>query len=76
MKDNLGDNSPLFSQEFFRYFRLSRARVQILLEDFGRFSDINPFYKTFRIDTRFGKVGASLEAQVLLPLKTLAYGVS
>jgi hypothetical protein len=61
----------LFGQEF----GLSRARVQILLDDFGRFSETNPFYNTFRVD-KFGRVGASLEAKILLPLKTLAYGVA
>ncbi len=65
-------NSALLGQEFIRYFWFSRARVQILLDDFGRFSETNPFYNTFRVD-RFGRVGASLEAKILLPLKTLAH---
>jgi hypothetical protein len=75
MRDHLRPNNPLFGQEFIKYFRLSRARVEIILHDFGRFSETNPFYKTFRVD-RFGRIGASLEAKVLLPLKTLAYGVA
>jgi hypothetical protein len=75
MRDHLRADAPLFGQEFIRYFRLSRARVQILLDDFGRFSETNPFYNTFRVD-KFGRVGASLEAKILLPLKTLAYGVA
>jgi hypothetical protein len=75
MRDHLRANAPLFGQEFIKYFRLSWARVQILLDDFGRFSETNPFYNTFRVG-RFGRVGASLEAKILLPLKTLAYGVA
>jgi hypothetical protein len=75
MRDHLRPHNPLFGKEFSHYFRLSRTRVQMILEDFGRYGDINPFYKTFRVD-RYGRVGASLEAKVLLPLKTLAYGVA
>jgi hypothetical protein len=75
MRDHLRPHNPLFGKEFIHYFRLSRTRVQMILEDFGRYGDINPFYKTFRVDM-FGRVGASLEAKVLLPLKTLAYGVA
>jgi hypothetical protein len=56
------------------YFRLSRTRVEMIIEDLGRWSETNPFYKSFRRDM-FGRIGASLEAKVLLPLKALAYGV-
>ncbi len=36
----------------------------------------HPFFQSFRVDT-FGRVGASVEeAKVLLPLKSLAYGVA
>jgi hypothetical protein len=73
-RDHLGDR-PLFGKDFEMYFRLSRTRVQMILEDLGRWSDINPFYKSFRRDM-FGRIGASLEAKVLLPLKALAYGVA
>jgi hypothetical protein len=50
--------------------------MQMILEDFGRYGDTNPFYKKiFGVDI-FGRVGASLEAKLLLPLKkTLAYGL-
>jgi hypothetical protein len=73
-RDHLGD-MPLFGKDFQMFFRLSRTRVQMILEDLGRWSDTNPFYKTFRMDM-FGRIGASLEAKVLLPLKALAYGVA
>ena len=74
VSDHLGC-SPMFGAEFKRLFRLSRARVQLFLEDFGRYSETNPFYRTFRTDS-FGKVGSSLEVKILLPLRTLAFGVA
>ena len=49
LRDHLGPN-PLFGKEFKLFFRLSRARVEILLNDFGRYSERYPFYKSFRVD--------------------------
>jgi len=68
-----GDNStPLFTgNRFDMMFRCSRPRFDCFMEDFGA-SGI-PFY-TNTTDA-FGKAGASLEAKLLLPLKTIAYGV-
>jgi hypothetical protein len=77
MRDHLGCN-PLYGKEFPLFFRLSRKRVQLILEDLGRLSETShPFYQSFRVD-KFGRVGASVEAKkVLLPLlKSLADGVA
>jgi hypothetical protein len=75
MRDHLGPN-PLYGKEFPLYFRLSRTRVQLILEDLGRLSETShPFFRSFRVD-KFGRMGASVEAKVLLPLKSLAYGVA
>jgi hypothetical protein len=69
MRDHLGRN-PLYGKEFPLYFRLSRTRVQMILEDLGRLSDTShPFFQSFRVDM-FGRMGASVEAKVLLPLKS------
>jgi hypothetical protein len=49
------------------FFRLSRTRVQLILEDLGRLSETShPFFQSFRVD-KIGRVGASVEAKVLLP---------
>jgi hypothetical protein len=70
---NLLDENALYSREFEDYFRLSRPRVERMLQDFGRCGD--PFYKSFRVDM-CGRVGPSLEAKVLLPLAAIAYGAA
>jgi hypothetical protein len=78
MKDHLGPNIyPLYGKEFPFYFRLSRTMVQLILEDLGRLSETShPFFQSFRVD-KFGRMGASsVEAKILLPLKSLAYGVA
>jgi hypothetical protein len=63
---------PLFDgKEFQTAFRISRSRFQMIMEDFAATGD--PFYLS-RIDA-FGRVGASFEAKLLLPLKCMAYGV-
>jgi hypothetical protein len=51
--------------------------VQLILEDLGRLSETShPFFQSFRVD-KFGRISASVEAKVvLLPLKSLAYGVA
>mmetsp|Transcript_15031 Transcript_15031/g.32775 ORF Transcript_15031/g.32775 Transcript_15031/m.32775 type:complete len:486 (+) Transcript_15031:39-1496(+) len=70
-RDYLGPN-PLFGAEFELMFRVSRPRFELMLQDFGN-SGI-PFY---RAKPSANKVPvASLEARLLLPLKTLAYRVS
>ena len=70
-RDYLGP-TPLFNgREFDTMFCISRRQFQRLLEDIGN-ADIAFFT---RITDRLGKVGASMEACLLLPLKTMAYGV-
>ena len=73
-RDFIGDNA-LFSRDFKSYFRLSRTRVQKLLEDFAKLGSRNPFYQPFRRCT-YGRIGASLEVKILLPLKVIAFGVA
>ena len=63
----------LFGKDFHLFFRLSRPRVQMILERLGNSED--PFYETFRVD-KFGRVGPCVEVKVLLPLAALAYGVA
>jgi hypothetical protein len=69
-RDYLGDRA-LFEGEFHKSFRLSRSRVERIIQDLGQSGD--PFFQSFRRD-KFGRVGASLEAKVLLPLISIAYG--
>jgi hypothetical protein len=77
MRDHLGRSNPLYGKEFpLSYLRLSRTRVQMILEDLGRLSQTShPFFQSFRVD-KFGRMGASVKAKVLLPLKSLVYGVA
>jgi hypothetical protein len=63
--------TPLFGSEFQTMFRMGRRRFRHLMEEVMR-RNIS-FYKN-KIITE-GKDVASLEAKLLLPLKTLAYGV-
>ena len=70
MYDYLGPD-PLFGKEFDLMFRVSRRRMQRLLEDFGN-SDL-PFYSNAK--DCFSNDIPSLEARLLLPLKCMAYGV-
>ena len=68
--DNL---TPLFDgKEFNISFRISKSRFERLMTDVGATGD--PFYIHHPVDA-FGRVGASMEARLLLPLKSLAYGV-
>ena len=71
MEDYLGEAS-LFDALFVTMFRMSRARVEMIMVAFGNSG--NSYYTS---SSRSGVMsGPSLEARVLLPLKTLAYGVS
>lgn len=63
--------TPLLGKEFSLMFRLSRGRFQLLMQDVMRAGI--PFYMSEV--TANGESVASLEARLLLPLKTLAYGV-
>ena len=69
-RDFVGPDA-LFGKEFHLFFRLSRTRVQRLMEDLAHTGD--PFYRTFRVDM-CGRVGACMEVKILLPLRCLAYG--
>ena len=51
MRDHLGRNPALYGKEFPLFFRLSRTRVQMILEDLGRLSETShPFFQSFRVD--------------------------
>jgi hypothetical protein len=64
--------TPIFKDRTFEMmFRLSRSRVQRIFEDVMNAN--HPFYSC-RVDA-IGQQGASLEAKILLPLKSFAYGV-
>ena len=69
-RDFLGPDA-LFGKEFSIYFRISRPRFQAIMEDV--MTNEIPFYKkTINIHD---DDWASLEARLLLPLQTYAYGV-
>ena len=71
MRDYLGP-VPLFDgREFDTMFRISKSRFQRLMEDIGNTG--NTFF--LNNTDAVGNKGASFEARLLLPLKTLAYGV-
>ena len=70
-RDYLGP-VPLFDgREFDEMFRISKSRFQRLMEDVGN-ANI-PFYTN--ITNILGSKGASMVARLLLPLKSIAYGV-
>jgi hypothetical protein len=76
-RDYLGDpfdaSTPLMKEkDFVAHFGISRARFNRMLDDFE--SSGFPFFRQ-QARAADGTVGASLEAKLLLPLKTLAYGV-
>jgi ribosomal protein L32 len=62
--------TPLFGTEFKLMFRISKGRFQVLMEDL--MASNYSFYKTSHMD---GFQRTSIEARLLLPLKTMAYGV-
>eukprot|EP00934_Nitzschia_sp_Nitz4_P000358 Nitzschia sp. Nitz4//scaffold549_size3348//1663//3261//NITZ4_009270-RA/size3348-processed-gene-0.5-mRNA-1//-1//CDS//3329554287//358//frame0 len=68
-RDYLGPE-PLFPDKQFKvFFRVSRLRFEVIMQDVVNRSQ-NPYYNPKKF------LGASLEARLLLPLKTLAYGVA
>jgi hypothetical protein len=69
--DYLGTVPRFDGREFQSMFRLSRSRFQRLMEDVAALQD--PFYVSTVDGT--GQTGASFEARLMLPLKTMAYGV-
>ncbi len=73
IRTNLLDENSLYSRDSEDFFRMSRSRVGRMLNDFGR-SAGNPVYQSFLRVDMCGRVGASLEAKILLPLTVIAYG--
>ena len=68
--------TPIFKDRSFEMmFRLSRSRVQRIIEDVmsSTVGDIHRFFARSMETTE--KMGASYEAKILLPLKTFAYGI-
>ena len=66
-------STPIFAgSEFASMFRISRSRFQRMLEDFVNSGD--PFFTPPFVDAT-GEEGASLEARLLLPLKSISFGV-
>jgi Plant transposon protein len=67
----MGDPStPLLGAEFKIMFRLSKGRFQVLMEDV-----MTSRFRFFQTSAQDGLERSSIEARLLLPLKTLAYGV-
>lgn len=72
LEDYTGPRPTFRGREFETMFRISRSRFQRLLEDIMA-ADI-PFFKNLPRDAH-GRIGSSLQCRLLLPLKTMAYGV-
>ena len=70
MDDYLGPEPTFKDKQFELHFRVSRSRFQRLLEDVARLQD--PFYKPNDLTN---KKFTTIEAKLLLPLKTLSYSV-
>lgn len=71
-RDYIGPTPQFNDRQFEVMFRISRSRFDRLRNDVGNSGD--PFYVCPNVNAA-GKPGMSLEAKLLLPLKTLAYGV-
>lgn len=65
--------SPLFNgREFKNMFRVSRTRFELLLQ---ALAGSDTFFRSEAQDA-LGRVGASIEAKVMIALKSLAFGVA
>jgi hypothetical protein len=62
--------TPLFGSQFKWFFRISRSRFEVLMQDV-----VASGYPFFKPSPEDGVTRPSLEAKLLFPLKTLAYGV-
>ena len=71
-RDFLGPIPKFPDKQFDVFFRMSKSRFELIMQAFGNSGD--PFYNNTQVDA-VGRLGASLEARLLLPIKTLAYGV-
>lgn len=65
-------SSSLVGKDFPLVFRMDRGRFQILMEDVMNDPQLEFYHKQ---SDPLGRMIASVEARLLLPLKTLAYGV-
>ena len=66
-------STPIFAgKEFVAMFRITRSRFERLMQDFANSGD--PFFTPPFVDCT-GQEGASLEARLLLPLKSISFGV-
>ena len=70
-RDYLGAVPKFDGKQFNTQFRISTTRFQCILEDFGKYG--GRFYAG-GVDA-FNRKSMSLEAKLLLPLKTMAHGV-
>ena len=65
--------TPIFAgAEFVSMFRITRPRFERMMQDMANSGD--PFFTPPFVDC-FGNEGASLEARLLLPLKSISFGV-
>ena len=63
---------PLFEgKQFEVMFRISKFRFERLMQDIGQ---LDHFFYNDKMDA-IGNIGVSFEAKLMLPLKTMAYGV-
>ena len=69
-RDYLGPE-PLFIDDFPCYFRVSRSRFEKIMQDVG-----NSPFPFFKAKCPTGRPLSSIQARLMLPLKTLAYGVA
>jgi Plant transposon protein len=70
-RDYMGPEPLFYGKQFEVMFRISKFRLERLMQDIG--AKNIPFYSN-TVDA-LGKPGVSLEAKLLLPLKSMAYGV-
>ena len=69
-RDYLGPE-PLFIDDFPCYFRVSRSRFEKIMQDVG-----NSPFAFFKAQCPTGRPLSSIQSRLMLPLKTLAYGVA
>jgi hypothetical protein len=70
LQNHFGPNPKFKDDQFKMFYRISKSRFQAIMEDLAPM----PFYS--KTKNALGKEGICLEAKLLLPLKTLAYGVA
>lgn len=75
-EDFLLEEAALFGGTFEVYFRLSRPRVKLISEALGNSGDLYYSATITNIPADCRMWNPSFEAKILLPIKTLAYGVA